>query len=80
MYKRQEKILASLGEIMKAPHMLYNRTKSSDMRFEPVTDSTGREVPVSFATYEVMLEKSPEDVYKRQVPSSDTRPAKPAGP
>jgi oligoendopeptidase F len=60
-----EKILASLGEIMKAPHMLYNRTKSSDMRFEPATDSAGREVPVSFATYEVILEKSPDATLRR---------------
>ncbi len=71
--REAEKILASLGEIMKAPHMLYNRTKSSDMRFEPVTDSTGREVPVSFATYEVMLEKSPDVTLRRNAFLSFTR-------
>ena len=68
-----EKVLASLGEVMKAPHMLYNRTKSSDMRFEPVTDSTGRKVPVSFATYEVMLEKSPDVTLRRNAFLSFTR-------
>lgn len=68
-----EEVLASLGEIMKAPYMLYNRTKSSDMRFEPVTDSRGRKVPVSFATYEVMLEKSPDTTLRRNAFLSFTR-------
>jgi oligoendopeptidase F len=68
-----EEVLASLGEIMKAPYMLYNRTKSSDMRFEPVIDSTGRKVPVSFATYEVMLEKSPDTTLRRNAFLSFTR-------
>ena len=68
-----EAVLASLDEVMKAPHMLYNRTKSSDMRFEPVTDSTGREVPVSFATYEVMLEKSPDTTLRRNAFQSFAR-------
>jgi hypothetical protein len=58
---------------MKAPYMLYNRTKSSDMRFEPVTDSRGRKVPVSFATYEVMLEKSPDTTLRRNAFLSFTR-------
>ncbi len=68
-----EEVLASLDEIMKAPYMLYNRTKSSDMRFEAVTDSTGQKVPVSFATYEVMLEKSPDTTLRRNAFASFTR-------
>ena len=68
-----EAVLASLDEVMKAPQMLYNRTKSSDMHFEPVTDSTGHEVPVSFATYEVMLENSPDTTLRRNAFQSFTR-------
>ena len=68
-----EEVLASLGEITKAPYMLYNRTKSSDMRFEPVTDSSGHEVPVSFATYEVMLEKSPDTALRHNAFLSFTK-------
>lgn len=60
-----EKVLASLGELMRAPYSLYERCKSSDMHFEPVTDSGGREHPVSFATYEVALEKSSDVVLRR---------------
>lgn len=67
-----EKVLASLGELMRAPYTLYERAKSSDMRFEPVTDSHGREHPVSFATYEVALEKSADTVLRRNAYASFT--------
>ncbi|OPZ63554.1 MAG: Oligoendopeptidase F, plasmid [Firmicutes bacterium ADurb.Bin506] len=60
-----ERVLASLGELMTAPYNLYERCKSSDMHFEPATDAAGREHPVSFATYEVLLEKSSDTVLRR---------------
>jgi len=70
--RETEEILASSGEIMKARHMLYNRTKSSDMRFCSAKDSSGWEVPVSFATYEVTLEESPDTTLRRNAFSSFT--------
>jgi oligoendopeptidase F len=67
-----EATLAALGEVMGAPYTLYERAKSSDMSFKPVSDSSGREVPVSFATYEVMLEKSPDTTLRRNAFASFT--------
>lgn len=36
-----ERVLASLGEVLDAPFMIYNRSKSSDLHFEPFTDAQG---------------------------------------
>lgn len=36
-----ERVLASLGEVLNAPSMIYNRSKSSDMQFAPFTDEAG---------------------------------------
>jgi oligoendopeptidase F len=36
-----ERVLASLGEVLSAPYMIYNRSKSSDMQFAPFTDAAG---------------------------------------
>jgi len=47
-----EQVLASLDEVLNAPGMIYGRSKAADMTFEPVTDSKGNELPMSFAVYE----------------------------
>ncbi len=36
-----ERALASLGDVLAAPYMIYNRSKSSDMAFAPFTDAAG---------------------------------------
>ncbi len=36
-----ERALASLGEVLDAPYMVYSRSKSSDMQFASFTDATG---------------------------------------
>ena len=36
-----ERVLAALGEVLNAPYMIYNRSKSSDMQFAPFTDTAG---------------------------------------
>jgi len=36
-----ERVLASLGEVLNAPYMIYNRSKSSDMQFAAFTDAAG---------------------------------------
>jgi oligoendopeptidase F len=36
-----EQVLASLGEVLNAPLMIYNRSKSGDMQFAPFTDEAG---------------------------------------
>jgi oligoendopeptidase F len=36
-----ERVLASLGEVLNAPYMIYNRSKSGDMQFAPFADAAG---------------------------------------
>jgi oligoendopeptidase F len=36
-----ERVLASLGQVLNAPYMVYSRSKSSDMQFAPFTDAAG---------------------------------------
>jgi oligoendopeptidase F len=36
-----ERVLTSLGEVLDAPYMIYNRSKSSDVHFAPFTDEAG---------------------------------------
>jgi oligoendopeptidase F len=36
-----ERVLASLGEVLSAPAMTYNRSKSGDLQFAPFTDAAG---------------------------------------
>lgn len=60
-----ETALAALTEALNAPDTIYHLAKSGDMVFKPVKDCEGREVPVSFATYEEALEISPDTVLRR---------------
>ncbi len=50
--------------------MVYEWTKASDISFEPATDSEGKQVPVSFATYEEILEISPDVALRRSAYAS----------
>lgn len=36
-----ERVVASLGEVLNAPYMIYSRSKSGDMQFAPFTDAAG---------------------------------------
>jgi oligoendopeptidase F len=36
-----ERALAALGEVLNAPYMVYNRSKSGDMQFAPFSDAAG---------------------------------------
>jgi len=36
-----ERVLAALGEVLNAPYIIYNRSKSGDMQFAPFTDGAG---------------------------------------
>lgn len=46
-----ERVLASLGEVLEAPLMIFQRGKTGDMRFAPFV-AQGREHPNSFNLYE----------------------------
>lgn len=51
-----ERTLASLGEVLNAPAMTYNRTKTGDMRFAPFTDAAGTVHANSFNGFESSFE------------------------
>lgn len=68
-----ETAIAALREVLDAPKMVYEWTKTSDISFEPAVDSEGHEVPVSFATYEEILEVSPDAALRRSAYTSFSR-------
>ncbi|MBP1947307.1 oligoendopeptidase F [Virgibacillus litoralis] len=61
-----EETLAALGEVHSSPYMIYQRSKSSDMIFEPIVDDNGEELPMSFALYEDRYELSPDKDIRRK--------------
>ncbi|MHB1628057.1 MAG: oligoendopeptidase F [Bacilli bacterium] len=61
-----EAVLSALGEVLQAPGMIYERSKTSDMTFAPVADSAGSEHPVSFALYEDHFEQSADNELRRR--------------
>ncbi|MGI6631544.1 MAG: oligoendopeptidase F [Bacillota bacterium] len=73
LHPETEVALASLGEVLSAPSLIYNRSKSADMAFEPITDSNGKTYPMSFALYEETYEKSPDFTLRRNAYASFTK-------
>lgn len=73
LHPETEMALAALSEVLDAPSMIYNRSKASDMTFEPVTDKDGNQVPMSFALYENAYERSADVVLRRNAYASFTR-------
>jgi len=71
-----EETLATLGEVLDAPHMIYERSKSADMQFDPIQDAEGNELPMSFALYEDRYEISPNTEIRRQANQSFTKTLK----
>lgn len=65
-----EEALAALGELFGAPYMIYSRSKSSDMVFDPIVDKDGNEHPNSFALYEDLYEGSPDTDLRRKAYAS----------
>jgi oligoendopeptidase F len=51
-----ERALASLGEVLNAPYMIYNRSKSGDMQFAPFIDAHGTVHANSFNGFESRFE------------------------
>jgi oligoendopeptidase F len=60
-----ERVLASLGEILNAPYMIYNRSKSSDMQFAPFTDAAGRVYENSVNSFESDFEAHGDSSVRR---------------
>lgn len=68
-----EETLAALSEVHEAPYMIYNRSKSSDMEFEAITDQDGNEHPMSAALYEEQYELSADKQLRRNAYTSFTK-------
>ncbi|USG68420.1 oligoendopeptidase F [Brevibacillus ruminantium] len=60
-----ETVLASLGEVLGAPHTIYQRSKLADMSFSQVQDGNGATRPVSFSLYETNYASSTDTILRR---------------
>lgn len=65
-----EEAFAALSELHDAPYMIYERSKSSDMVFDPIQDSNGNKLPMSFALYEDRYELSSDTDLRRKANAS----------
>jgi oligoendopeptidase F len=55
-----EKVLASLGEVLDAPWMIYARSKASDLQFAPFTDAQGTSHENSVNLFEWTYDAHPD--------------------
>lgn len=60
-----EQVLASLGEVLDAPSMIYNRSKAGDIQFEPFTDAQGAARANSVNLFESTYESHPDASVRR---------------
>lgn len=60
-----EEVLAALGTVLAAPGMVYNRSKSSDLKVIPFEDARGEVHPNSFNLYESAWEGHPDAELRR---------------
>lgn len=61
-----EEVLAALSEVHGAPYLIYQRSKLSDMQFDPIEDENGSKLPMSFALFEDRYEISPNTTIRRR--------------
>ncbi|WP_121615599.1 oligoendopeptidase F [Virgibacillus halodenitrificans] len=61
-----EETLAALGEVHDAPYMIYQRSKSADMHFSPISMKDGSDLPMSAALYEDKYELSADPSVRRK--------------
>ncbi|WML46628.1 M3 family metallopeptidase [Neobacillus sp. PS3-34] len=60
-----EDLLASLSQTLNTPNSIYLTITASDLKFEPVKDINGKEVPVSLFMYMTQIETSPDTELRR---------------
>jgi oligoendopeptidase F len=60
-----ERALASLGEVLNAPYMIYSRSKSGDLQFAPFTDAAGEVHANSFNGFESRFETHSDPSVRR---------------
>jgi len=59
---RGEQFLAKLGDVAQSPGTTFDMFESVDMRFPPVHDEAGREVPLTHGSFTVFRESRSQDV------------------
>lgn len=65
-----EETIAALGEVLGAPHMLYERSKSSDFDFKPIEIEDGKVIAMSESLYEDKYEMSADTEIRRKTYNS----------
>jgi oligoendopeptidase F len=60
-----ERVLASLGQVLNSPYMVYGRSKSSDMQFAPFTDAAGNTYANSVNGFESNFEAHSDTSVRR---------------
>ncbi len=60
-----ERVLASLGEVLNAPYMVYSRSKMSDVQFEPFTNASGEQFANSINGFESDYESHSDTSVRR---------------
>lgn len=68
LHAQVESALAALGEVLEAPALIYERSKSADLQFAPITvsrDGKNVTLPMSFALYEERYELSADTDERR---------------
>jgi oligoendopeptidase F len=68
-----EETLTALGQSLESPESIYLTITSSDLKFEPVKDRNGAEVPVSLHMYMTQIETSPDTILRRNAFKSLTK-------
>jgi len=60
-----EEVLAAFGEVLDSPYMIYERSKTSDMKFSSFTTDSGEEYPLTFNSY-AKFEESADTELRRK--------------
>jgi oligoendopeptidase F len=69
---KMEDLLASLNHTLGTPNSIYLTVTASDLKFEPVKDKYGKEVPISLFMYMTQIETSPDTELRRNAYQSLT--------
>ncbi|MBB2482909.1 oligoendopeptidase F [Bacillus sp. APMAM] len=60
-----EEVLAAFGEVLDSPYMIYERSKTSDMKFSSFKTDTGEEYPLTFNSYPKFEESSNTELRRK---------------
>lgn len=60
-----EEVLAAFGEVLDSPYMIYERSKTSDMKFSSFKTDTGEEYPLTFNSYPIFEESSNTELRRK---------------